>query len=118
MLDRFKALRQPLIALTQQGERRAMLKSFRTVLAMFAKSMRLSKETREADTDEILAVARQFGEETGSWLASTPKACARIQSGAAFDQGFDACDLGVWLAVAARAGLEAIIPARPVLSLH
>jgi hypothetical protein len=113
-LDR---LRQTLIALTQRGARTETVKTIRRSLAVLARTARLSQSERAAELDGIAETAAFHNAETGAWAQPTPDTIAKIALGRKIDQGFDACDLGIWLAVAMRAGGIETIPAKRILSL-
>ena len=109
-------LRQPLIALTQQANRRSAVTTMRDMIALFAKSLRGSLERRVTALAGFSDAARFHADETGSWVTASALADDGLAAPRVFDQGFDACDLGMWLTLAEQAGLETI-PARPVLAL-
>lgn len=113
MLD---AMRQPLIALTQKAGMRATVKLARDAAGLFAKGMRAPAKMVEETLTGISEKAQHHAEETGTWLKPSHEMEQRVAGSEVFNQGFDAADLGLWLALAEKAGLEAI-PARPVLSL-
>ena len=109
-------LRQPLIALTQQANRRSAVTTMRDMIALFAKGVRARIEHRATAIAGLSKTARFHAEETGAWATAAGLTDERLAARKTFDQGFDACDLGMWLTLAEQAGLETI-PARPVLAL-
>lgn len=110
------AMRQPLIALTQKAGLRATVKLARDAAGLFAKGMRAPAEKVEAMKRGLEEAAAFHAEETGAWLKPSHDTELRLAASEPLSQGFDAADLGLWLALAEKAGIETI-PARPVLSL-
>jgi len=109
-------LRQTLIALTQRGARAETVKTMRRAMAMLAKAARLPEGARTSQLAAIKDMADFHAEETAAWLQPTVANLARVAHGHESKQGFDACDIGIWLAIAEAAGIEAI-PARCILDL-
>lgn len=109
-------LRQTLIALTQRGARADTVKTIRRGLAMLANTARLPEVARNEQIGRIADLAAFHAHETGRWVQPTTVNLSKIASGHAFNAGFDACDIGIWLAIAEAAQIEAI-PARRILEL-
>ena len=103
----FGKIRQALVALTQRHDAMETGRDVRRLLAMAAKGLRSG--TFKENVEGVAAVAETFARVTGRWLSVEDVVAGR-------EGVFDACDLEVWLALAAAAGVPAV-PARRILSL-
>ena len=101
-------LRDAIIALTIRAAQHSLGKTARRFLLGSAAAARRDPDAFVADTASVM--------DTMAWADALADSWTKAES---LDQGgaFDACDLQVWVALAARAGVPAI-PARPILTLH
>lgn len=109
MASYLEVMRQAVIALTVEADKRATSTDIRGLLAATAKATRSSNAPLDDLLEGIASGMRFEREESADWLDADA-----IRSGSSGP--FDACDLEMWLAVCERMGI-ATVPGKVILRL-